>query len=58
MYLFIYIDLQVSPFLLDGIQNTDASMVLQIAGGLPPGVQAPALILAIRPLVRGLRPFD
>lgn len=30
---------QVSPFLLDGIQNTDASMVLQIPGMLPPGIQ-------------------
>jgi len=35
---------KVSPFLLDGIQNTDSSMVLQIAGGLPPGVQVPGQV--------------
>eukprot|EP00287_Rhodomonas_sp_CCMP768_P011480 CAMPEP_0196731550 /NCGR_PEP_ID=MMETSP1091-20130531/11231_1 /TAXON_ID=302021 /ORGANISM="Rhodomonas sp., Strain CCMP768" /LENGTH=379 /DNA_ID=CAMNT_0042074691 /DNA_START=11 /DNA_END=1150 /DNA_ORIENTATION=- len=35
---------KVSPFLLDGIQNTDGSMVLQMQGMLPPSVQVPGQI--------------
>eukprot|EP00288_Rhodomonas_lens_P017833 CAMPEP_0177711876 /NCGR_PEP_ID=MMETSP0484_2-20121128/12096_1 /TAXON_ID=354590 /ORGANISM="Rhodomonas lens, Strain RHODO" /LENGTH=381 /DNA_ID=CAMNT_0019223641 /DNA_START=20 /DNA_END=1165 /DNA_ORIENTATION=- len=35
---------KVSPFLLDGIQNTDGSMVLQPHGMLPPHFQMPGQI--------------
>ena len=35
---------KVSPFLLDGIQNTDASMVVNAAGMLPPEFQVPGQV--------------